>query len=79
MFNSCVPFLQYMNTLTYLSNEAFSSIPPELVPDLQRMLSANESFRSTAMDFTGTTWALWALRCYNLSKLFLINVGVNEL
>lgn len=45
--------LQYMNTLTYLSREAFSSIPPELVPDLQRMLSANEAFRPTALDFTG--------------------------
>jgi SCY1-like protein 2 len=55
MVNSCSPFMQYMNTLTYLSNEAFSSVPPELVPDLQRMLSANESFRPTAMDFTGKT------------------------
>ncbi|KAK9270692.1 hypothetical protein L1049_026274 [Liquidambar formosana] len=44
----------YMNNLTYLSNEAFSSIPPELVPDLQRMLSANESFRPTALDFTSS-------------------------
>ncbi|XP_044481229.1 SCY1-like protein 2 isoform X1 [Mangifera indica] len=44
----------YMNTLTYLSNEAFSSIPSELVPDLQRMLSANESLRPTASDFTGS-------------------------
>lgn len=42
-----------MNTLNYLSNDAFSSIPSELVPDLQRMLSVNESFRPTAMDFTG--------------------------
>ncbi|KAE8666530.1 hypothetical protein F3Y22_tig00112498pilonHSYRG00308 [Hibiscus syriacus] len=44
----------YMNTLTYLSNEAFSSIPPELIHDLQRMLSANESIRPSALDFTGT-------------------------
>ncbi|EOY17147.1 Kinase family protein with ARM repeat domain isoform 2 [Theobroma cacao] len=44
----------YMNTLTYLSNEAFSSIPPELVHELQRMLSANESFRPSALDFTGS-------------------------
>ncbi|CAL5211208.1 unnamed protein product [Lathyrus oleraceus] len=44
----------YMNTLTYLSSDAFSSIPSELVPDLQRMLSLNESFRPTAMDFTGS-------------------------
>ncbi|KAJ9166945.1 hypothetical protein P3X46_021634 [Hevea brasiliensis] len=44
----------YMNTLNYLSSEAFSSIPQDLVPDLQRMISANESFRPTAMDFTGS-------------------------
>ncbi|KAH9781736.1 protein kinase domain-containing protein [Citrus sinensis] len=44
----------YMNTLTYLSSDAFSSIPSDLVPDLQKMLSANESFRPTAMDFTGS-------------------------
>ncbi|KAA8528038.1 hypothetical protein F0562_035093 [Nyssa sinensis] len=44
----------YMNNLTYLSSEAFSSIPPELVPDLQRMLSLNEAFRPTALDFTGS-------------------------
>lgn len=45
--------LQYMNNLTYLTSQAFSSIPPELVPDLQRMLSANATFRPTALDFTG--------------------------
>ncbi|XP_045830061.1 uncharacterized protein LOC123921522 [Trifolium pratense] len=44
----------YMNTLTYLSSDAFSSIPSDLVPDLQRILSSNESFRPTAMDFTGS-------------------------
>ncbi|XP_071717238.1 SCY1-like protein 2 A [Rutidosis leptorrhynchoides] len=44
----------YMNTLTYLSNEAFSSIPHELVADLKRMLSANEASRPTALDFTGS-------------------------
>ncbi|KAL5843230.1 hypothetical protein ACOSQ4_009188 [Xanthoceras sorbifolium] len=44
----------YMNTLTYLSNEVFSSIPRELVPDLQKMLSANESVRPTALEFTGS-------------------------
>ncbi|KAE8715328.1 white-brown-complex ABC transporter family [Hibiscus syriacus] len=42
----------YMNTLTYLSSEAFSSIPPELIHDLQRMLSSNESTRPSAVDFT---------------------------
>lgn len=44
----------YTNSLTYLTNEAFTSIPPELVPDLQRMLSTNESFRPTALEFTGS-------------------------
>ncbi|PPR94712.1 hypothetical protein GOBAR_AA25969 [Gossypium barbadense] len=42
----------YMNTLTYLPNEAFSSIPQEVIHDLQRMLSANESVRPSALDFT---------------------------
>ncbi|KAL3574132.1 hypothetical protein D5086_024745 [Populus alba] len=41
----------YMNTLNYLSSAAFSSIPPELVPDLQKMLSANESFRPNSYGF----------------------------
>lgn len=50
---SCITSLQYMNSLNYLSSEAFSSIPKELVPDLQRMLSSNESTRPTAIDFTG--------------------------
>ncbi|KAK9748953.1 hypothetical protein RND81_02G092400 [Saponaria officinalis] len=44
----------YMNTLNYLTSEAFSSIPPELVPDLQRMLSYNETGRPSALDFTGS-------------------------
>nr|GEW32845.1 SCY1-like protein 2 [Tanacetum cinerariifolium] len=44
----------YMNKLTYLSNEAFSSIPHELVADLKRMLSANDALRPTALDFTGS-------------------------
>ncbi|KAF2290588.1 hypothetical protein GH714_014553 [Hevea brasiliensis] len=50
----CLVKTGYMNTLNYLSSEAFSSIPQELVPDLQRMISANESFRPTAIDFTGS-------------------------
>ncbi|KAI4320120.1 hypothetical protein MLD38_033631 [Melastoma candidum] len=44
----------YNNTLMYLSRESFSDMPSEIVPDLQRMLSANESFRPTALDFTGS-------------------------
>ncbi|CAL0333165.1 unnamed protein product [Lupinus luteus] len=44
----------FINTLTYLSSDAFSSIPSELVPDLTGMLSPNESSRPTAMDFTGS-------------------------
>lgn len=46
----------YMNSLTYLSREAFSSIPSDLVPDLQKMLSSNETFRPTASDFTGSSF-----------------------
>ncbi|PRQ20105.1 hypothetical protein RchiOBHm_Chr7g0224521 [Rosa chinensis] len=52
----------YMNTLSYLSSEAFSSIPPELVPDLQRMISTNESFRPTAIDFTGEDFLVAPLK-----------------
>ncbi|KAL2927281.1 SCY1-like protein 2 [Bienertia sinuspersici] len=44
----------YMNTLNYLTSETFSSIPQELVPDLQRMLSYNGSSRPSALDFTGS-------------------------
>lgn len=51
--NTEVFLLQYMNTLSYLSSDAFSSIPSELVPDLQRMISTNEAFRPTAIEFTG--------------------------
>ena len=36
------------------TNGAFTSIPSELVPDLQIMLSTNESFRPTALEFTGS-------------------------
>ncbi|VFQ69958.1 unnamed protein product [Cuscuta campestris] len=46
----------YMNSLNYLSSEAFSSIPKELVPDLQRMLATNEATRPTAVDFTGSSF-----------------------
>ncbi|KAG7586675.1 Protein kinase domain [Arabidopsis thaliana x Arabidopsis arenosa] len=46
----------YMNTLNYITNESFSSIPSDLVSDLQRMLSMNESFRPTALDFTGSNF-----------------------
>ncbi|XP_068654052.1 SCY1-like protein 2 A [Aristolochia californica] len=44
----------YMNKLTYLSHEAFSGIPSDLVSDLQRMLSMDESARLSALDFTGS-------------------------
>ncbi|KAL6525317.1 SCY1-like protein 2 A [Orobanche minor] len=50
------PGICYMNSLTYLTSEAFSTIPRELVPDLQRMLSANEVSRPTALDFTGSSF-----------------------
>lgn len=60
-----------MNTLSYLSSEAFSSIPPELVPDLQRMLSTNEAFRPTAMDFTGKYMNLIVMELFHIGKTFL--------
>ncbi|KAL1833622.1 hypothetical protein ACET3Z_003273 [Daucus carota] len=44
----------HMNSLTYLSSESFSSIPSDLTSDLRRMLSANETSRPTASDFTGS-------------------------
>ncbi|KAK1325199.1 hypothetical protein QJS10_CPA01g02138 [Acorus calamus] len=44
----------YMNSLTYLSHEAFSSIPSELTSDLRRMLSVDENARPAALDFTGS-------------------------
>ncbi|MQM09482.1 hypothetical protein Taro_042357, partial [Colocasia esculenta] len=44
----------YMNSLTYLSHEAFSIIPPDLVTDLRRMLSLDETSRPSASDFTGS-------------------------
>ncbi|KAF3519476.1 hypothetical protein DY000_02063634 [Brassica cretica] len=46
----------YLNTLNYITNETFSSIPSDLVSDLQRMLSMNETFRPTALDFTGSSF-----------------------
>ncbi|CAH9073024.1 unnamed protein product [Cuscuta epithymum] len=46
----------YMNSLNYLSSEAFSSIPKELVPDLQRMLATDEATRPTSIDFTGSSF-----------------------
>ncbi|KAG0492943.1 hypothetical protein HPP92_006341 [Vanilla planifolia] len=46
----------YMNTLTYLSSEAFSRITPELVADLQRMLSMNDTSRPSALEFTGSSF-----------------------
>lgn len=44
----------YLNSLTYMSHEIFSSIPTDLIPDLKRMLSATEASRPSAMDFTGS-------------------------
>lgn len=65
MKNFAFVLMQYMNTLTYLSSDTFSSIPSELVPDLQRMLSPNESFRPTAMDFTGK---------YSLANQYILSI-----
>ncbi|KOM49311.1 hypothetical protein LR48_Vigan08g013800 [Vigna angularis] len=69
----------YTNTLTYLSSDAFSSIPSELVHDLQRMLSPNESSRPTAMDFTGCgscSHSLAATFLENLCRLGLLTLAV---
>ncbi|KAL6615583.1 hypothetical protein ACP70R_037853 [Stipagrostis hirtigluma subsp. patula] len=46
----------YMNSLTYLTSEAFSNIPAELVGDLQRMLSMDAVSRPSAMAFTGSSF-----------------------
>ncbi|KFK41573.1 hypothetical protein AALP_AA2G146900 [Arabis alpina] len=46
----------YLNTLNYITNESFSSIPSDLVSDLQGMLSMNETFRPSALDFTGSSF-----------------------
>lgn len=42
-----------MNMLTYSLHESFSVIPPDLVTDLRRMLSLDETLRPSALDFTG--------------------------
>lgn len=46
----------YMNALTYLTREAFSNVPSDLVSDLQRMLSMNAVSRPSAMAFTGSSF-----------------------
>ncbi|XP_038975484.1 SCY1-like protein 2 [Phoenix dactylifera] len=46
----------YTNSLTYLTSEAFSVIPPELIVDLQSMLSVDEAARPSASDFTGSSF-----------------------
>ncbi|XP_057815335.2 SCY1-like protein 2 B isoform X2 [Cryptomeria japonica] len=46
----------YASKITYLSHENFSNIPPELLHDLQRMLSADELSRPSALDFTGSSF-----------------------
>ncbi|XP_062215123.1 SCY1-like protein 2 A [Phragmites australis] len=46
----------YMNSLTYLTSEAFSNIPADLVADLQRMLSMDAVSRPSAMAFTGSSF-----------------------
>lgn len=45
--------MQYMNSLTYLTSETFSVIPSELIIDLRRMLSMDETSRPSATEFTG--------------------------
>ncbi|CAA6672931.1 unnamed protein product [Spirodela intermedia] len=40
--------------VTYSLHESFSVIPPDLVTDLRRMLSLDETLRPSALDFTGS-------------------------
>lgn len=44
----------YTSKVTYLRTESLLNIPPELVHDLQRMLSLDELSRPSALDFTGS-------------------------
>lgn len=44
----------YMNSLSYSSTNAFSSIPQELVVDIQRMLSMKGTSRPSARELTGS-------------------------
>lgn len=77
-FDNSGTFLQYMNNLNYLSGEAFSSIPQELVPDLQKMLSANEALRPTAMGFTSKCchcFNVWWDLCIYITTHFLYLSG----
>ncbi|WOL03165.1 hypothetical protein Cni_G11885 [Canna indica] len=46
----------YTNSLTYLTSENFSVIPTELIMDLRRMLSMEESSRPSALEFTGSSF-----------------------
>ncbi|PWZ31605.1 hypothetical protein Zm00014a_039594 [Zea mays] len=46
----------YMNALTYLTSEAFSNIPSDLVSDLQRMISMDAVSRPSAVAFTGSSF-----------------------
>ncbi|XP_078428236.1 SCY1-like protein 2 A [Wolffia australiana] len=44
----------YMNMLTYSLHESFSVLPPDLVMDIRRMLSLDETLRPNALEFTGS-------------------------
>ncbi|VAH77553.1 unnamed protein product [Triticum turgidum subsp. durum] len=46
----------YMNSLTYLTSEAFSNVPTDLVADLRNMLSVDAASRPSAMAFTGSSF-----------------------
>ncbi|KAF8766294.1 hypothetical protein HU200_007810 [Digitaria exilis] len=46
----------YMNALTYLTSEAFSNIPSDLVSYLQRTISMDAVSRPSAMAFTGSSF-----------------------
>ena len=50
-----------MNSLTYLTSEAFSNIPTDLVADLRNMLSVDAASRPSAMAFTGKVSIVFSL------------------
>jgi len=46
----------YINKLSYLSSEAFSVIPSDLISDLRQLLSMDAALRPSPLDFTGSSF-----------------------
>jgi hypothetical protein len=71
-----------MNSLTYLTSEAFSGIPTDLVADLQRMLSVDAASRPSAMAFTGKVsvdfFLSWSIRACSMEILDDVTDGVSH-